>query len=319
MDNHLIIIGSRAGGCVDRKISSSTDYDLIGTPLAIGNLSNVLSHKDQSYLVDSSHKVIIQCGMKYDCEIAYLDSSGRDIIEYMISISNSTGLMSIPNTGLYAQVAPTEILWLLKESHKYKDSVHFEKTRNDLIHLRNLVSDFSKVSPVIMNILKKREAETYTRPSVKLNVSKEEFFSNDGVFYKYDHDRLHELISIDPRWPAYLLIKSNGADVLASKKKWDSVDDNIKVNCVIEEAMVIAFERGVAPFNLEGKITTEHADRLFKIALQKICTTLTSGWFREYAWTHYDMILSSYKSKELMNHPDNFCQRLARKSFTFNK
>jgi hypothetical protein len=57
----------------------------------------------------------------------------------------------------------------------------------------------------------------------------------------------------------------------------------------MEETYVLALERSLIPF--PGKMQPRDA---FKLALQKVCTSITSGWFREYAWNNYRKALESY-------------------------
>jgi len=35
---------------------------------------------------------------------------------------------------------------------------------------------------------------------------------------------------------------------------------------------------------------------VFEMALMKVCTSITSGWFREYAWENYQKVLDLYDS-----------------------
>ena len=44
------------------------------------------------------------------------------------------------------------------------------------------------------------------------------------------------------------------------------------------------------------------------MALMKVCTSITSGWFREYAWENYDKVLDLYN--ELGE--DDYVQRFQR-------
>jgi hypothetical protein len=52
--------------------------------------------------------------------------------------------------------------------------------------------------------------------------------------------------------------------------------------------MVLAIERSLVPH--PGKKTPEQA---YLMALEKVCTSITSGWFREFAWENYE-IASEY-------------------------
>jgi hypothetical protein len=131
--------------------------------------------------------------------------------------------------------------------------------------------------------LKKRAAETYKYSHPKLNKAKDQFFADDGVNYVYDHDTLHTVVAVGDR-PAYMEYQVEGADVLCSKEKFFSVDEHTRLYGVYEEACVLAIERAVIPYNTDP-------DKAFEIALEKVCTSITSGWFREFAWENYDQVL----------------------------
>src|SRR5690606_6535747 len=56
---------------------------------------------------------------------------------------------------------------------------------------------------------------------------------------------------------------------------------DIKLKCVREEAMAIALGRFIIPgFVHDSQIA-------YSMALRKVCTTLTKGWFRDFAIDHY--------------------------------
>ncbi len=59
---------------------------------------------------------------------------------------------------------------------------------------------------------------------------------------------------------------------------------------VLEEAYVLALERSQIPF--AGKVTPRQS---FDIAIEKVCTSITSGWFREFAWENYDKVVELYR------------------------
>ena len=103
-------------------------------------------------------------------------------------------------------------------------------------------------------------------------------FFDDSVKKKYDHDWLHERVAYYDR-PLYERLKYSHRMDLAwcERDLWDQLSFEDKLKCVAEETTVIALER----FLLPG------VDRFPKVAynkaLKKVCTSLTSGWFREFA------------------------------------
>jgi hypothetical protein len=86
-----------------------------------------------------------------------------------------------------------------------------------------------------------------------------------------------------------LQIKVIGEEVKASKQKFNSGPEKMRLNGVLEEAYVLALERSIIPH--PGALTPKQA---FDKALMKVCTSITSGWFREYAWENYYEVQKLY-------------------------
>lgn len=180
---------------------------------------------------------------------------------------------------------------LMKLSHRYKkDSVHFHKTRKDIASLRKLdYQEFNYFvkSPEFQSALAFREKLTYTNQLPKLNVDKEKFFT-DSVAYKYDHDTIHKAVKHLDK-PAYQYYMKDGEQVMCSKDKFFEVPEIVRLYGVLEESYVLALERAVIPHGTSP-------ERAFDIALEKVCTSITGGWFREYAWEHYDEVYAMFHS-----------------------
>ncbi len=191
------------------------------------------------------------------------------------SISTSFGL--VPNLDL---------LFTLKSSHKYlKNSPHFWKNLVDY-HLMKRYG--AKVRPEYNEFLKMRMKETYNYSHPKLNQNKKNFFSDDNVKYTYDHDTIHESVAMFEK-PAYLFYKKDGAEVQCDKDKFFNCSKEIQFAGVVEEAAVLAIERSLVPF--PGVLEPQAA---WKFALSKVCTSITSGWFREFAYENALDIIKLY-------------------------
>jgi hypothetical protein len=303
MKDYPILVGSAAD-----PTRVPLDVDFIGSYSSIQKLFRQIKENSTGriieYPVSDSNLVLKADGIIFEASIAWSGSSNAEIVEYVQGFVESKQNPA----GYWIHTAPSHILWLLKESHKYKDSVHFEKNRLDVIRHRRAHGGikFDQFFPKLVDMLKRREDETY-RPAVKLNVSKDDFFSNDGIDYTIcPHDDIHKIVKIADI-PAYERIKIKEQDVLCSKKLWDISSHFTRFYCVIEEARVIAIERGVLPFGLIN-VTDEVALKLFKTALQKICTTLCSGWFREFAWDNYDEIINHHLAID-KSYDDNYINR----------
>lgn len=242
-------------------------------------------------------------GMNYEFELAWPGTSAEKLL----------------NGYSGEGVATNFDLLLIKESHKYKrNSPHFLKTMSDIKFLREKLGTLSNLYVgQDWELFKLREKESYDYAHPKLNVSSKEFFTGDGVQYIYDHDSIHlavALMSVDfggdeylmayhPE-PAYKRYMKDGSEVMTSKEKFFSVDENVRIYGVYEESCVLALERSQIPHaGIGGELgwlrdersgTVPTARWSFEMALMKVCTSITSGWFREYAWENYQKVLDLY-------------------------
>lgn len=211
-------------------------------------------------------------GWNYEFEIATPGSTAQELLDYFDINDRVT-------------MAPPHVLLALKLSHRYRrNSPHFLKTMRDIQFLR---AQGVELGTELEEWLPKREAATYTYAHPKLDVSKEAFFDGDGVDYVYDHDDLHKILAVDGA-PAYTKYMAEGSQVLTSKAKFFAVDHRVRVLGGLEEALVLACERSQIPF------PEVNPDQSFTYALMKVCTSITSGYFREFCWEHYDEIVEEY-------------------------
>lgn len=181
-----------------------------------------------------------------------------------------------------------QVVLMMKLSHRYKkDSVHFHKTRQDILLLRQ---QGVELDDYLKEILVEREK--LTNPTgYKLNVNKKEFFT-DNVPYKYCHDSIHLAVAW-PNQPAYTWYMQNGAEVMCDKEKFFALPESTRLEGVFEEACVLALERAIIPHGTDPT-------KAFEIALEKVSTSITKGWFREYAWENYDKVRAMFNPDRLM-------------------
>lgn len=179
--------------------------------------------------------------------------------------------------------ADLDMLYMLKMSHRYrKDSPHFLKTMDDIWLLRSRGATITKE---LQPIYEKRMKETYSYAHPKLNVSKQSFFKDDNINYLVDHDLIHTFVKLFDR-PAYTMFGVPGEEVLSSESRFfTELSDQERLAAVWEESAVLAIERSLLPH--PGVLTPQQA---FLKALEKVCTSITSGWFREFAWENYDEV-----------------------------
>ncbi len=210
--------------------------------------------------------------------------------------------------GFWVFMKAIDCYWL-KMSHRYKKNTpHFEKTRNDILMLRKELlkgvpkSEIGWYAMIAPDWYKQREEETYNYglPNLQPGQTKDKFFTGDGVKYYYDHDWIHEVVArmYDSERPAYSLYLKEGESVACDRQKFESLPFDERLRGVIEEATVLALERSIIPSKRDEEWVARgvvvNAQDIFKYALQKVCTSITSGWFREFAWENYDKALDKY-------------------------
>ena len=245
---------------VPRDVDIIADYDSAVKYInEHGNVLSCLPVKQGTKLIATYEN---DCPV--EAEIAWPGSSAEDILN----------IYKAPAS------ADLDLLYMLKMSHRYlKDSPHFLKTMNDIHLLRKAGA---KIRAELAPIYIKRMDETYKYNHPKLNVTRKEFFKDDGIQYVVDHDFIHENVKLFSK-PIYQMIAVPGQEVLSSKEKFEcELSDQERLAAVWEESCVLAIERSLIPH--PGVLTPVQA---FEKALEKVCTSITSGWFREFAWEHY--------------------------------
>lgn len=183
------------------------------------------------------------------------------------------------------QIAPLEILFSLKKSH-----IFIPRQWNKHIQDYHLMKSWG-VKDVMpeLTLIRRKEREAYKTPS--LNKTADEFFDDNVSNKTFVHDDIHAVMAYLDK-PMYERIKIDSNLVKCSRDKFEALGLRDRVRCVLEEAYVIALERAIIPMMFEGKkFATE--DSAFNWALMRICTTLTSGWFREFAVENWPLIVKS--------------------------
>jgi len=114
--------------------------------------------------------------------------------------------------------------------------------------------------------------------NINLEKSNEDFLENEVTLYvdKFmKHDDIHMLVKLD-KMPAYYDLRHDKTKAKIGYDLFLKASEEQKINCVKEEAMVLALERYLLP----------QRDKDQKVALlramNRMGTTLTKGWFREY-------------------------------------
>ncbi len=276
-----LLVGSGAKEAWDILDRDGLDYDFICAHDQVAQLISTYGIVGVRPL--SENKLVGRIrGTEYvaEIEIAWPGSTGEELLQ-LVGENDSRFDYQMINV----LDAPLNVLYTLKLSHRYlKNSPHFLKTMRDIKEFRKAGAT---VPSWLEGWLKKRQKETLDYGHPKLDTTSKGFFT-DNVPYKYVHDTIHLAMSRNGV-PAYKLFQEDGAEVKVDRNKWNALSDDDRLASVIEEAYVLALERHQIPNDFSPAPVDS-----FKMALEKVCTSITSGWWREWAWEHYDEALKGY-------------------------
>ena len=278
----MILIGSKA---LEFHISPEreiNDTDIVGTYDEV--MEYVKTTKPVVfYPFNSGRKMYMKYrdGSVVEADIAWHGSVEEALMKFLMA---DGGTMYGRDLDMY--VPSLDALYMLKLSHRYlKDSPYFLKTMRDIQLMRK---HGAKIQPQHKAFYYQRKRDTYVYSLPKLNVTKDAFFDEvaTGVKYTYDHDSLHLAMKHLDK-PAYQYY--SGGEVWSSQEKFFAQTQEVRLFGVYEEATVLALERSLIPFP-SGK-TPKQA---FDVALMKLCSSISSGWFRAFAWNNYDSVQAMY-------------------------
>lgn len=289
----ILIMGScalrQAGVIVKRPL---LDVDFIGDIESVARLVKEYGYNRVQHSEDAKHIYAFPPeGMKgpiLDAELAWPGSTAASLIEL---VKANPGKLTVEDEELDVMHLRPEVILTLKLSHKYKkNSRHFLKTMRDIQHLKSLGY---KVPKLLSDWLKDRKKETYDykHPKLEGGVTKTDFFKDDGIRYVYDHDAIHVAVKHLDK-PAYRFFQPEGEQVGTSKEDFFAQERMVQLLAVLEESYVLSLERSIVPFDLFND--EEKCRKAFLMALSKVCTSITSGWFRKFAWDNYDAVLELY-------------------------
>lgn len=205
-------------------------------------------------------------------------------------------------------IANYNTCFILKAGHIWYENKKWRKHIEDYHYLKNYIQYYksnNKGSEIyyenytiddMIKIQKQTTEQIQGKQKLpNLNMAKDKFF-DDNVKKYIDHDLLHIIFAHrDDRIPIYTLMQKENDEVLCSKKLWNKLTFDEKCQAVLEEAYVIASERHIIP-QLVKNSKEYYARYAFMWALMRICTTLTSGFFRDFAINNYKHILTMYNS-----------------------
>jgi hypothetical protein len=288
----MLLMGSKALLCFDKSyicpdVKRHWDTDIICTPEEYAEFERSFSGEKEIKQNPNGKNIAILSREKgiFDFELALPDSTGLSLM----NLVKECGLGKIVDKKLDMWAVNPDVVFALKKSHRFlKDSPHFMKTMLDFRYLRDVKN--CKVPDALHDWYTQRTKSTYFYKHPNLNVTKADFFKDDGIKYVYDHDSIHEAIK-NLEHPAYWYFKEEKAEVKCSKKIFDEQTEEVKLYSVLEETCVLALERSQIPNRYKPVWSPKKS---FDFALFKLCTSISSGWWRSYAYENYFKIKSLY-------------------------
>ncbi|WPS85276.1 hypothetical protein SMD22_01225 (plasmid) [Brevibacillus halotolerans] len=228
--------------------------------------------------------VVVKDGTRklYEIELATKGTSSRFLLDRTEAVTSGTV------KGVFGEVYSSLTLpyqMLTKRSHLIYP-VHFEKNMEDYQLLKSVLGDLNRDENMqtYYNLRFEEAKMRYKQNTPKLNVSTEDFFSSKLPVESYFvHDDLHELMAHNDK-PVFTMMQKDSSKAWCEKEMFFALPYEYQVQAVQEEGYVIALERYIIP--QYGDYWTDHFE-CYKKALKRICTTLTSGWFRDFAIENY--------------------------------
>lgn len=218
----------------------------------------------------------------------------------LIDITNCSYLQDLYHSNIDNTYMDLKSLLILKNSHKYFYLGKYLKSFKHLMDYSYLYSSGYSLTSSDINLSNGYRdwliANVYNNDErlisfPNLDKSKDKFFT-EHVKYYVDHDYIHEVVAIEDK-PAYTncLI----GEVKFSNKLFIDLDYQTKVNMVLEESFVLAFERCLIPM-LKGDtyLPATTPNEAFKYALVRVSTNITSGVFRSFAADNFYNIYQYY-------------------------
>jgi hypothetical protein len=267
----MMIIGSTAallrGIYFDRR--PPPDMDVIGTQAEL----DILQSQGYEPVVGKSFRLPGNPTI-IDFEVAAPRSSADAYLHAGDGRTDKAG------EGCY-EVATLPILYSLKRSHRHMPKAWHKHIR-DYHQLKHRVGGVDSLH--LITEQREREYLAKATPALR-NKTAAEFFDDTVSNKVFVHDDIHLVMAHDDR-PMFERIRKSPDTVDCSRQKWDQLSVGDRVCCVLEEAYVIALERAVIPMVFSGGRRVDPVKAL-QWAIMRICTTLCSGWFRDFATEHY--------------------------------
>lgn len=287
----MLIVGSKA---LSKYFDVSyNDIDIIGSKEDSLKLINDLKPSrinQNDYIVTLYDIVKTDVYDTNNVEVLLSDNS-KSLSEYL-KINNS-------------EFASLETLFSLKKSHinfpvKFDKHIKSYSMLYDHFNGIDILSDITKIN------FKETEDRLGKLKTPSLNKKVDMFFDQSKNFVKsyFVHDEMHIAVS-HYGYPLYEKMQKDLNNAICDKNLWNLFSFEDKCKCILEEAYVIALERKILPM-LYGGGQYYTSLESFNWSLMRICTTLCSGWFREFGVNNYYRIKEYYNN----NYVEDFLTKI---------
>ena len=277
----MIVIGSRAARHWLPDFRTPKDWDLIATLAEITRWAELQGDNLESLLPcaeGEKMKARLIKGGQVEFEIA--DAGGTS---GLIHAMEHPGILA--GLGTTLKVPALETLWAIKRAHVHRP-IHWQKNIRDVHVLSAAIGP--ERSDAAYEILRARRAETDLRQPMKvpsLEKSNSTFFTSYKLIVPIlnPHDAYHWAVAYEDQ-PLFTRIKRDHTKARCERDLFEGMSLERRQRCVREETMVIALERYIVPGRLSDPA------KAYSLALERVSTNLTSGWFREFAIDNYPAI-----------------------------
>jgi len=293
----MLLIGSVAAKYHIPQFRQPDDVDLILSENEVGdfyriNEDRIVEFRPQFYSNRYTCKLVDACNIsRVELHVATPGSG----YEMLLNAQRHISIVQVMNCRAY--VASLRTLLAIKKTH-ITFPVKWQKHIRDYHILKqhdhegqNFMQDNVMLKDAYSMILEDTMKRFGKYRASSLNMTNEEFFAKSAAYVgrKYEHDDLHRLVMFYDT-PMYTKLKTDQSKALCLRSKWDELSLDDQIRAVKEEAYVIALERKIIPAYERGEtITRAVGEEAFSWAIERICTTLTSGWFREFAIEHWPL------------------------------
>jgi hypothetical protein len=240
---------------------------------------------------------------------------------YLIAVTNQTtpvinkSIYTNNDVTIHAHVASMATLEAIKTSHIFHP-INFSKHIVDLHVIRRYLAltpyergNIGDYLPGIIDVNSRQPGPVPTRHEmiqkimdvrrteinivkgvpgahINLKMDNDDFLETAGTLLvekMIKHDDIHTMVKFNTA-PMYTYLKEDQSQAMCLQPLFEALLYTQQCQCVMEEAMVLALERYLLP---EYKRNQQEA---YSLALTRVCTTITKGWFRLFAVNNWPAV-----------------------------